>query len=265
MIPPITVHALPAFTDNYLWTLVRGDEAVVVDPGDAAPVQAFLRQRDLQLRALLVTHQHPDHIGGIAALLERWAVPVYGPRSELPRIDTLSALLDDGDSVEVFGERYTVLDVPGHTRGHIAYYAATAEAGDGRLFCGDTLFSGGCGRLFEGTPAQMHASLERLACLPATTRVYCTHEYTLANLAFARAVEPDNADVQARLAQVRQLRAADRPSLPSTIAAERRFNPFLRTEEAAVRRAAQDFAGQILDSRDEVFAALRRWKDGFRG
>lgn len=261
----ITVHALPAFTDNYVWALACADQAVVVDPGDAAPVLAFLEQQHLRLQAIVITHHHADHIGGIAALRERWPVPVYGPRAERQRIAALTELLDEGDTLDLFGERYAVMAVPGHTLGHIAYYAAAAEDGAGRLFCGDTLFSSGCGRLFEGTPAQMHASLQRFAALPASTRVYCTHEYTLANLAFAQAVEPDNAEVQARLAEVRQLRATDRPSLPSTIAAELRFNPFLRTGVAAVRAAARGFAGAAPGDAAEVFATLRRWKDGFRG
>lgn len=257
----ITVHALPAFTDNYLWTLVRGSEAVVVDPGDAAVVEDFLRARQLQLRAIVITHHHADHIGGIAALLTRWPVPVYGPRAEQARIPELTEWLDDGDTVELLGERYAVHAAPGHTRGHCVYYAA----GAGRLFCGDTLFSSGCGRLFEGTPAEMHRTLQMLAALPGSTAVYCTHEYTLANLAFASAVEPDNPEVLARSAEVRQLRAEGLPSLPSTIAGERRFNPFLRLREPAVRAAAERYSDEALRDDIAVFAALRRWKDGFRG
>jgi hydroxyacylglutathione hydrolase len=228
----ITVQPLPAFTDNYIWALDRAGEAIVVDPGDGTVVQRWLEAGSLRLAAIVITHHHPDHTGGIALLRKTWDVPVYGPRAEHPKIAGLTTLLDDGDEIELFGERYTVIAVPGHTLGHIAYYGA------GRLFCGDTLFSAGCGRLFEGTPAQMHASLSRLAALPGDTRVYCTHEYTTSNLAFANAVEPGNAALQARIAEVRELRAHERPSLPSTIALERAHNPFLRGDMPAVRAAA---------------------------
>lgn len=255
----ITVRALPAFTDNYIWTLRHADQAIVVDPGDGAVVQHLLDTESLRLAAIVITHHHPDHTGGIALLRQRWDVPVYGPRGEQDRIAGLTQVLDDGDHVDLFGERYAVIAVPGHTLGHIAYYGA------GRLFCGDTLFSAGCGRLFEGTPQQMHASLARLAALPGDTQVYCTHEYTTANLAFAAAVEPGNADLQSRIAEVRDLRAADTPSLPSSIALERRHNPFLRGAVAAVRGAAEQHAGQPLRDEVAVFAALRKWKDSFRG
>jgi hydroxyacylglutathione hydrolase len=257
----ITVQPLPAFTDNYLWLLARGGDAVVVDPGDAAVVQAHLERRQLRLAAILITHHHPDHTGGIAALCARWDVPVHGPRAEAAKIAGLSDLLDDGDRVDVLGVTHTVLAVPGHTLGHIAFHDAAAQ----RVFCGDTLFSAGCGRLFEGTPAQMHASLQRLAALPDATAVHCTHEYTMSNLAFAHAVEPDNADLQARIAEVQRLRAAGEPSVPSTIAAEKRHNPFLRTAVPAVRAAAERHAGAPLEDDVAVFAALRRWKDDFRG
>lgn len=257
----IQVHALPAFTDNYLWTLVRGKDAVVVDPGDAAVVQSFLDEHDLQLRAIVITHHHPDHTGGLQRLRERWPVPVYGPRAEENKIKGLTQRLDDGDVIELLGESYTVLAVPGHTLGHIALYSAQGA----RLLCGDTLFSAGCGRLFEGTPEQMHHSLSRLAALPDDTAVCCTHEYTAANLRFALAVEPDNPALQARDAEVAALRAAGQPSLPSSIGAEKRFNPFLRSAVPAVRAAAERQAGSALPDEIQVFATLRRWKDGFRG
>lgn len=257
----LQIHAVPAFSDNYLWTLVRGADAVVVDPGDGAVVQAFLEARQLQLRAILITHHHPDHIGGLALLRERWDVPVYGPAAEAGKIKLLTATLDDGAALEVLGERYEIMALPGHTLGHIAYYSAQGR----RLFCGDTLFSAGCGRLFEGTPQQMHASLSRLGALPGDTAVYCTHEYTQSNLRFALAVEPDNAALQARDAEVARLREAGQPSLPSRIDAELRFNPFLRSAVPAVRAAAEAQAGVALEDEVEVFAALRRWKDGFRG
>lgn len=253
---PIT--AIPAFTDNYLWLLESGDEAVVVDPGDAQPVLRAVSARKLQLSAILITHWHADHIGGLAELKARFDVPVHGPRAEAGKIPGLTHLLDDGDRVTVLGREFQVMRVPGHTLGHIAYYSGDV------LFCGDTLFSAGCGRLFEGTPAQMHTSLARLAALPGETRMYCAHEYTVSNLAFARAVEPNNPDIELRLAEVHALRARGEPSLPSTIARERAFNPFLRSTEPSVMSAAQAQAGGKLNDAIEVFAALRRWKDHFR-
>lgn len=265
MSTPITVLTLPAFSDNYLWLLVRDNEAAVVDPGDAAVVQRALDARGLRLTAILVTHHHGDHIGGIAELRERWDVPVYGPIAERDAIGMLNVLLGDGDEIEVLGEVYTVLALPGHTLGHIAFHCADADNGAGRVFCGDTLFSAGCGRLFEGSPEQMHASLRRLAALPASTRFYCAHEYTAANLAFARAVQPDHPAVLARSREVQALREQDRPTVPGTIGAERQFNPFLRCDEADLRTAVERETGETLSTPVEVFAALRRWKDEFRG
>lgn len=255
----LDVHAIPAFTDNYLWLLSRGRDAVIVDPGDAAPVLQVLEQRGLKLTAILITHWHPDHIGGIKKLLDSLGpIPVYGPRAEFSKIPQLTHQLDDGDKVSVLGQTFDVLAVPGHTLGHIAYFA------DEQLFCGDTLFSAGCGRLFEGTPEQMYASLSRLAALPVQTRVYCTHEYTMSNLAFALAVEPGNKDLLERLDSVRQLRANNEPSLPTSLEIERATNPFLRTEVPAVVQAAQAHSNQISSSPEQVFAVLRRWKDGFK-
>lgn len=254
----LLITPIPAFTDNYFWLLERAGRAVVVDPGDAAPVLLTLQARRLQLAAILVTHHHFDHIGGLAALRQFVEVPVYGPAAEAREIPGLTQLLKEGDRVEVLGTEFAVWEVPGHTLGHIAYVA------DGFVLCGDTLFSAGCGRLFEGTPQQMHRSLARLAALPPGTRVYCTHEYTLANLAFAAAVEPDSPVVREEQARVRELRALDRPSLPSTIGHERRINPFLRAADPHVAARVQQHAGQALAGELEVFAALRRWKDGFR-
>lgn len=254
----LDVHAIPAFTDNYLWLLSKGGDAVIVDPGDAAPVQKLLAERGLKLTAILVTHWHPDHIGGISKLLDHNKVPVYGPRAEFQRIPQLTNPLDDGDQVIALGVSFHVMAVPGHTLGHIAYYA------NEQLFCGDTLFSAGCGRLFEGTPEQMHASLRRLAALPSQTKVYCTHEYTLANLAFALAVEPRNKDLGLRLQEVRKLRGENMPSLPTTLAMELATNPFLRTSTPDVVEAAQAHSNQISSSPEQIFAALRRWKDDFK-
>jgi hydroxyacylglutathione hydrolase len=255
----LKVTPLRAFRDNYIW-LVHGRDpsrVAVVDPGDAKPVETALQAGGLALEAVLVTHHHADHTGGIQALLATRDVPVFGPQHErVPDLTVPLAAADRAD-LESLGLAFEVLDVPGHTAGHIAYY------GHGALFCGDTLFSAGCGRLFEGTPAQMLASLDAIAALPDDTRVYCAHEYTLSNLKFARAVEPENAAVAEYTAQAEQRRGADQPTLPSTLGLERRVNPFLRCDEPSVQAAARRRAGAPLASRTEVFATVRRWKDEF--
>lgn len=255
---------VPAFQDNYLWLLRRGEEAVVVDPGDAAPVEQALAANNLRLVGILITHHHPDHIGGVADLLRDRAIPVHGPRQEHARIGTLDQLHAGGDVVELLGRRFEVIDVPGHTLGHIAYFAPAQDDAPPVLLCGDTLFSGGCGRLFEGTAEQMHRSLSRLAELPLQTQVCCAHEYTSSNLAFALAVEPGNPDLQAYAQRVRELRAAQRPTLPSSIGLEVRVNPFLRAAAAEIRRSASTQAGRQVDSDVDCFAVLRKWKDSFR-
>jgi hydroxyacylglutathione hydrolase len=252
---------LPAFQDNYLWLLHDGQRALVVDPGDADPVRKFLTERGLRLEAILVTHHHPDHIGGVDALRDATGARVYGPARE--RIPEPLERLSEGDRIEVLGLPFEVLDVPGHTAGHIAYYCADF-AGAPLLFCGDTLFSGGCGRLFEGTPAQMLASLDKLAALPGSTRVCCTHEYTLSNLKFATAVEPGNLQLEHYRQQCEQRRSHGEPTLPSTIAQERSINPFLRTGVPAVAQAARAHDGADPADPVAVFAALRQWKNGFR-
>ncbi len=253
--------AIPAFSDNYLWLLHDTRHAIVVDPGQAEPVMACLREHRLALQTILVTHHHPDHVGGVAALRDATGAHVVGPARE--RIPELLERVQHGDVVEALGLRFSVMDVPGHTAGHIAFYAECADAPP-LLFCGDTLFSGGCGRLFEGTPAQMLASLDALAALPDATRVCCAHEYTLANLRFALAVEPDNAALRDYYAQCEQLRARGLPTLPSTIGVERAINPFLRSRERAVVTSVAAHAPHT-DTRDEVavFAALREWKNQF--
>ena len=256
----LDVSPVRAFQDNYIWLIHgRNDPArvAVVDPGDAGPVIETLDREGLDLSALVITHHHGDHTGGIRRLLERARVPVYGPVGE--NIPGRTVALRDGDTIDIetLDLQFEVIDVPGHTAGHIAYF------GHGALFCGDTLFSGGCGRLFEGTPAQMTASLDRLAALPADTRVYCAHEYTLSNLRFAAAVEPDNAALADYTARAGALRAEDRPTLPSTLGLEREINPFLRCDQPDVVRAAEAHSGQSLNDRVEVFATVRAWKDGF--
>jgi hydroxyacylglutathione hydrolase len=231
----------------------------VVDPGDDRPVEQALAEEGLHLKAILVTHHHADHVGGVGALAAKHGAPVFAPARESMPCPVQA--LDDGGSVDLaasLGLRFDVMAVPGHTLGHIAY------AGHGALFCGDTLFSAGCGRLFEGTPAQMLGSLDRLASLPDATAVYCAHEYTLSNLRFARAVEPDNADIEAALAETGRRRERDAITLPSSLGRERLINPFLRTRTPAVKAAAERHAGRPLGEPVEVFAAVRAWKDGFR-
>ena len=252
--------ALPAFEDNYLWLLHDGQRALVVDPGDAAPVQEALGRLGLRLHGILVTHHHGDHTGGVAALRDATGAVVYGPATE--RIPAPYQALRGGQTVNVLGFDWQVIDVPGHTAGHIAYFAAAVD-GVPLLFCGDTLFSGGCGRIFEGTPAQMLASLGALAALPPATRVCCAHEYTLSNLRFAQAVEPGNAELIGYTRRCQALREQNRPTLPSTIGTERAINPFLRSRQPAIAKAVRAHAPSANDE-VAVFAALREWKNTFR-
>ncbi|AZL69707.1 MULTISPECIES: hydroxyacylglutathione hydrolase [Pseudomonas] len=258
----IQIDALPAFSDNYIWLLqdTANRRCAVVDPGDAGPVQAWLDAHSgWVLTDILVTHHHHDHVGGVEALKKATGARVCGPAHE--RIPARDLALEDNASVQVLGLDFEVLAMPGHTLGHIAYY--TAQPATPLLFCGDTLFAAGCGRLFEGTPEQMHHSLQRLAALPAATQVYCTHEYTLSNLRFARAVEPHNPHVLQRFEDVTRLRAENRISLPSTIGLERQTNPFLRTAETSVKEKADEWKGLSNPTQATVFAALRSWKDVF--
>lgn len=257
----LQVTPVRAFTDNYIWLIHSPAEparVVVVDPGDAGPVERTLAERKLTLAGILITHHHGDHVGGVADLLRHRAVPIFGPATET--IPGNPQRLREGDRAGFadLALEFEVLDVPGHTAGHIAY------VGHGAVFCGDTLFSAGCGRLFEGTAEQMHASLSKLAALPAETLVYCAHEYTLSNLKFGLAVEPDNAATARYHAECQALRARDEATIPSDIRRERNVNPFLRCGEQSVKQAAEAHAGRGLQSETEVFAVLRQWKDEFR-
>jgi hydroxyacylglutathione hydrolase len=257
----LTIIPLAAFRDNYIWLIEHDGNAAVVDPGDAAPVLAALKQRQLTLTSILLTHHHDDHCGGVEALCNAFpasgssaALEVFGPASE--SITGVTRKVRGGDRIRpaYLDLELTVIDVPGHTRGHVAYH------GDGALFCGDTLFAGGCGRVFEGTPAQMAASLEALSRLPASTQIYCAHEYTEANLRFAQAVEPGNAVLAERAISVAAMRQKNQPTVPSTLALELATNPFLRVNQPAVAAAAGLPAGSDPVA---VFTAVRTWKDRF--
>jgi hydroxyacylglutathione hydrolase len=253
----LAIHAVPAFKDNYIWVLEDGHSAVAVDPGDAAPVQAFLEERGLELAAVLATHHHADHVGGLPELARRWSCQTAGPAREVAA--ALDRRLAEGDRITVPGVGVTLqtLDIPGHTAGHIALF------GEGVVFCGDTLFACGCGRLFEGTAEQMVNSLGKLTRLPEATRVYCGHEYTLANIRFAEAVEPGNRRLAERKAREVAKRSRGEPTLPSTIAEELATNPFLRCEEPEVVASAERHAGRRLTTPVEVFAEIRTWKNNF--
>lgn len=255
----ITIKPVSAFFDNYIWLIINETQrtAAIVDPGDASPVLTALAELELTPVAILVTHHHPDHINGIRTLMNQWSMPVYGPAREA--IPCMSHPLQEGDHISLpeMNQHFRIFDLPGHTAGHIAYYDAD------HLFIGDTLFMAGCGRLKGGTAEQLYHSLNRVAKLPNETLIYCTHEYTRANLRYAQAVEPGNPAIALRIEQSDALREKNIPTIPGTLACEKTTNPFLRTDIPEVIQAAENFAGHRLDSGVEVFTSLRKWKDQF--
>ena len=253
----LQVHGIEAFEDNYIWVVSDGsDRVVIIDPGDAEPVFAYLRENKQQAVAILITHGHDDHTGGVDDLKKRFPdIAVYGPGEAA--VCGLDGQLQSGGTVAISGLTFKpeVLDVPGHTRGHVAYFS------DGILFCGDTLFGCGCGRVFSGTMSQLYQSLGKISGLPGETLVYCAHEYTLDNIGFAKWVEPDNPDLIQREKQVKAARQRQLPTVPSTLEIELRTNPFLRVDEQQVIDAAESYAGHSLDTPEAVFTVLRQWKD----
>lgn len=255
----LKVHAVEAFQDNYIW-LIQAENSrkvLIVDPGDAKPVLQRLEQLDLTPAAILITHHHADHVGGVRELLEHYPVPVFGPAGE-----TIPAITDplaetDGLMVDPDFPLFRVFDTPGHTAGHICYLAGN------KLFCGDTLFAGGCGRLLGGSAPDLFHSLQRLKQLSADTEIYCAHEYTQANLRFAEAVEADSNALQQRIRQIRQMRDAGKATVPSKMGEELATNPFLRSDLPQIKKAAEAYAGRPLNNAEAVFTALRSWKDSF--
>jgi len=260
----IKVHTLPAFSDNYLWLFHSegSNDAYVVDPGDATVVLEALKDLSLNLAGILITHHHADHTGGIAQLLDTKSVPVYGPNSA--NIPLISHPFKHGESLELSPElRFEVIEVPGHTLDHIAWFCPANGPQKPLLFCGDTLFAGGCGRLFEGSAAQMHQSLSLLAKLPENTAIHCAHEYTMANLAFAQAVEPNNHSLTQRVIDSQALRDKGLPTVPSTIGLELKTNPFMRCNTESVKNSLETKLGRAINTADELLGAVRTWKDSF--
>lgn len=249
----LNILPLPCLDDNYIWVLRQGRQVLAVDPGDATPLLEYLQNNDLELSGILLTHRHADHVNGVPALREALAPPVYGP----PSVAGVTHPVNDGDILKLLGASWQVIATPGHTHEHLAYYGA------GALFCGDALFGAGCGRLFDGTPEEMHASLMRLATLPADTLVFSAHEYTLANLRFAAVVEPDNAEIKQRQLSDQVKREEKQPTLPSTIAVELATNPFLRCDAASVIESARRH-NSAARTPIEVFATIRDWKNHFK-
>jgi len=259
----LEVTPIRAFNDNYLWLFREAGsrDCGIVDPGDAAPVLQYLKEQNLNLAVIIITHHHGDHTGGISQLLENYNVPVYGPDSA--NIPAVTHRVKQGSQIDILGHRFEIIEIPGHTLDHIAYFSASDENQTPVLFCGDTLFAGGCGRVFEGTFPMMHESLQKLSGLPTETLVYCAHEYTLANLSFARAVTPNNKTLADRIAKEKEKRNRDIPTVPTSIKAELDTNPFLRCAEAEIIAAAARHSGRQLKAPEEVFGVIRSWKDSF--
>jgi len=256
----LSISPIPAFSDNYIWCVARDGEAIIVDPGDAAPVLKYLEQHQLKLSAILVTHHHYDHVNGIELLREHYPqASVYGPHNQ---VGSISQRLEHGQTISLFDHNVEIIAVPGHTLDHIAYYISD-NSPNPLLFCGDTLFAGGCGRLFEGTAEQMLASLRLISALPANTAVYCAHEYTLSNLKFAQVVEPKNEALQQRVQQAKQRRAEGLPTVPSQLALELLTNPFLRTGKSTLQASVAAQTGLKHWKEKDIFASLRKWKDDF--
>lgn len=262
----VTVLHADAFEDNYIWLIVadvpndhESRPVIIIDPGDEAPVFEMIERENLKPVTIMCTHHHWDHVGGASDIAKRFDIPVYGPVDE--NIAAVTHPVGDGDLIDEpeMGLQFRVLSVPGHTKGHIAYY------GDNMLFCGDTIFSAGCGRLFEGTAEQMFSSLNKLAALPDETQIYCTHEYTVANLRFALMVEPDNKNLRQYADRAHHLRQHGQPTIPSTVALEKEINPFLRGDTTAIKDNAEKHSGTQLKDEVSVFAEVRRWKDNFSG
>ena len=253
------VSAIKAFSDNYIWTLIKDGEVTVVDPGDPEPVSNYLNEKGLTLKNILITHHHFDHTGGIEKLTDLYGCEVYGPDGG--HIKGIGVAIQDNQEFMITDVIFKAFATPGHTLDHLSYYVA--DDSNPLLFCGDTLFSGGCGRLFEGSPKQMHASLSRLSELPGKTKVFCTHEYTESNLKFALAVEPNNSHLKEKFSEVLQLRSEDKETLPSTIGEELKVNPFMRCNELDVKKAAENFSNAQFSEPHEVLGCIRDWKDNF--
>ncbi|MDP0563290.1 MAG: hydroxyacylglutathione hydrolase [Candidatus Endonucleobacter sp. (ex Gigantidas childressi)] len=261
----LIVTAIPAFSDNYIWAIHNKTHLYVVDPGDHKPVVQFMEETNLKLAGILITHHHPDHTGGVKSLISQHPISVYSPDN--PVIENVTTPVKEGDKVPVLGHSFQVITTPGHTLDHISYFVAEDNKRAPMLFCGDTLFSGGCGRLFEGTAVQMQASLDKFAVLPDETQVYCAHEYTSSNLAFAITIDPANTDLQAYIKEVDTLRQQNTPSLPSTIALEKKINPFMRTRQPSIINCATQkhslSAAATENNPSAIFSAIRTMKDNF--
>lgn len=255
----LTIQPLPAFNDNYIWVIEdsASDQIAVVDPGDARVVEQYLKNSSKTLSAILITHHHADHTGGVKSLVEQYKLPVYGPHHS--PFKGITHPLKDGDCVKLFGSSFAVKAVPAHTLDHLAYY----DSNQGLLFCGDTLFMAGCGRLFEGNAQQMQNAMDYFASLRDDTKVYCTHEYSLANLAFANAAEPENTVISSTTQHCQALRLSHQPTLPSTIALEKKINPYMRTRCESIIKNAETYSGRKLTSASEVLGVLREWKNSF--